>query len=174
MVPVPRHRLVGHGHAVHEALLEVLPRDAPGEERGKDLEATRRACEKFRHTPTSVINFVEGTRFTEEKRKVRGSPYRHLLKPRAGGIALAITSLGDRFDTVLDVTLAYPGGPVTFWDMMCGDFPHIVIDVRKCSIDAWLRAGDYENDREFRRDFHRWLSEIWQEKDQRLDSLAAR
>lgn len=28
---------------------------------GKDREATRRACEKFRHMPVSVMNFVEGT-----------------------------------------------------------------------------------------------------------------
>jgi len=142
----------------------------PGK-KGKDLEATRRACRKFRDTPTTVINFVEGTRFTEKKRDARGSPYRHLLKPRAGGIALAITSLGDRFDTVLDVTIAYPGGPVTFWDMMCGRFRHIAIDVRKRPVDEWLRQGDYENDREFRREFHRWLSGIWKDKDEQLEAM---
>ena len=145
--------------------------EAHPEKKGKDLEATRRACRKFRDTPTSVINFVEGTRFTEEKRQSRNSPYRHLLKPRAGGIALAITSLGDRFDTVLDVTLAYPDGPISFWDMVCGDFRHIVVDVRKKPIEDWLRQGDYENDREFRKAFHRWLSGIWDEKDARLEEL---
>lgn len=145
--------------------------DAHPEKKGKDLEATSRACSKFRHTPTSVINFVEGTRFTEEKKQARNSPYRHLLKPRAGGIALAISSLGDRFDTVLDVTLAYPGGPITFWDMVCGDFRHIIVDVRKRPIEDWLRQGDYENDREFRREFHRWLSGIWDDKDALLEEL---
>ena len=44
------------------------------EKKGKDFEATRRACEKFRATPTSVINFVEGTRFTEAKKKKRKNP----------------------------------------------------------------------------------------------------
>jgi len=39
------------------------------EKKGKDLESTRKACQKFRDTPTSVINFVEGTRFTEEKKE---------------------------------------------------------------------------------------------------------
>jgi 1-acyl-sn-glycerol-3-phosphate acyltransferase len=29
-----------------------------------DMEATRRACEKFRGIPVSIMNFVEGTRFT--------------------------------------------------------------------------------------------------------------
>ena len=31
--------------------------------KGKDLESTRQACEKFRYKPVSIMNFVEGTRF---------------------------------------------------------------------------------------------------------------
>ena len=57
--------------------------------KGKDRETTRRACEKFRDTPTSVLNFIEGTRFSENKRVDRKSPYNHLLQPRAGGLAIA-------------------------------------------------------------------------------------
>lgn len=50
--------------------------------RGKDIETTRNACEKFRHIPTTVINFVEGTRFTDQKREAARSRYRHLMPPR--------------------------------------------------------------------------------------------
>ena len=67
--------------------------------------------------------------------------------------------------------MAYPGGPITFWDMMCGEFPHLIVELQKRPLDEALRNGDYENDREFRRDFHRWLSDIWQEKDDRLHAL---
>lgn len=49
---------------------------------GKDLESTKKACEKFKHTPVSVMNFVEGTRFTPEKHQRKNSPYAHLLPPR--------------------------------------------------------------------------------------------
>ncbi|MDH3719811.1 MAG: acetyltransferase, partial [Planctomycetota bacterium] len=87
--------------------------------RGKDLETARRACEKFRNTPTSIINFVEGTRFSEAKHGARNSPYLHLLPPRAGGLAVAMTSMGRLFDKILDVTLVYPAGPALFWDMCC-------------------------------------------------------
>ena len=38
------------------------------EKRGQDLATTRRSCAKFKHTPTTVVNYVEGTRFTEENR----------------------------------------------------------------------------------------------------------
>jgi 1-acyl-sn-glycerol-3-phosphate acyltransferase len=139
--------------------------------KGKDLETTRRACEKFRATPTSVINFVEGTRFSEAKRAARKSPYLHLLPPRAGGFAIAMGSMGSLFDAILDVTMLYPAGPAQFWEMCCGSHVPVTIDVRKRPIDEWLRSGDYENDREFRRRVHRWLGEIWQEKDELLQQM---
>ncbi len=141
--------------------------------KGQDLEATRKACAKFRDTPTTVINFIEGTRFSEQKQAARGSPFKHLLPPRAGGIALAMASMGELFDSVLDVTIVYPDGPANLWDMCCGQHVRIIVDVRPRSIDARLKSGDYEGDREYRREFHRWLTEIWQEKDQRIVELLA-
>ncbi len=44
---------------------------------GKDREVTRRACEKFRHMPVSVMNFAEGTRFTQAKHDAQSSPFPH-------------------------------------------------------------------------------------------------
>jgi 1-acyl-sn-glycerol-3-phosphate acyltransferase len=141
------------------------------ENKGKDLEATRQACEKFRDTPTSVINFIEGTRFTEEKKAKRGSSFDNLLPPRAGGVALALSSMGEMFDAILDVTIVYPGGAASFWGMMCGELQHVIIDVAHRPVDAWLYKGDYQNDREFRRDFHQWLTQLWEEKDQKINDL---
>lgn len=141
------------------------------EKKGKDLEATRSACQKFRDAPTTVINFVEGTRFTEDKRVARGSPYTHLLKPRAGGVALAMSSMGEMFDAILDVTIVYPGGPIAFWDMMCGEFAHVIIDIEKRPVEKWLCEGDYENDRESRKRFHQWLASTWEEKDGKIARL---
>ena len=143
------------------------------EKKGKDLEATRKACEKFRDVPTTVINFIEGTRFTEEKRMSRKSPYRHLLPPRAGGIALALTSMGDMFDAILDVTIVYPDGPASFWDMACGEFSRVVIDVSRRPVDSWLSEGSYQDDREYRKRFHQWLGTVWEEKDAKIARLSA-
>lgn len=143
------------------------------EKKGSDLEATRRACRKFRNTPTSVINFVEGTRFSEEKRLKRKSPYVHLLPPRAGGIAVALASMGELFDAILDVTIVYPQGVPQFWRMCCGEDVDVIVDVRKRPIDPSLLEGDYQNDREFRRHVHRWLGSIWADKDRRIEVLKA-
>ncbi|MDE0754976.1 MAG: acyltransferase [Woeseiaceae bacterium] len=143
------------------------------EKKGKDLEATRIACEKFRDTPTSVINFVEGTRFSEEKKARRASTFDNLLPPRAGGIALALSSMGEMFDAILDVTIVYPRGRQQFWAMICGDFDHVIVDIVRRPVDDWLHQGDYQNNREFRRDFHQWMTKIWEDKDRKINSLVA-
>ena len=41
--------------------------DKHPELKGKDLEITRQACEKFQGIPVTVVNFLEGTRFTRAK-----------------------------------------------------------------------------------------------------------
>lgn len=141
------------------------------EKKGRDLEETKKACEKFQETPTTIINFVEGTRATEEKRLARNSPYEFLLPPRTGGVALAISSMGEMFRSVIDVTIVYPDGVQQFWDMCCGRLKHVVIDVRERAIDEWMTAGDYTTDREFRARFHTWVASVWQEKDQNIKMI---
>lgn len=141
------------------------------DKKGKDLEATRKACQKFRTTPTAVINFIEGTRFTEEKKARRGSTYRFLLPPRAGGVALAISSMGDMFDAIVDVTIAYPAGVTKFWDLFCGNFESVIVDIRKRPVENWMLSGDYGADRQYRSRFHRWLTDVWEDKDERIAEL---
>lgn len=139
--------------------------------KGKDLETTRRACKKFRDTPTSVLNFIEGTRFSEQKRLDRKSPYRNLLQPRAGGLAVAVSSMGELFTSVVDVTLVYPDGPASFWDMCCGRHVQVIAHTQERRLDEWLIAGNYETDRTFRKRMHGWLSDIWAEKDATIDTM---
>ena len=104
----------------------------------KDLQAARKACEKFRHMPTSVISFVEGTRFTAEKHRAQQSPYLHLLQPKAGGISVALETMGDMFTSVLDVTIAYPEGVPTFVDVMAGRLKAVSVTVRTLPVPADL------------------------------------
>lgn len=144
------------------------------EKKGVDLEITRKACKKFRDTPTTVINFIEGSRFSHEKKIKRASKFQHLLPPRAGGIALALSSMGEMFDSILDVTIVYPTGPPKFWEMCCGKFDEIIIEIRQRPVEPWMIGADYSNDREYRRQFHQWLTAIWEDKDRRITVLKKR
>ncbi|MCE7031472.1 acyltransferase [Lysobacter sp. GX 14042] len=139
----------------------------------RDMEVTRRACEKFRSIPVSVMNFVEGTRFTPEKHARQDSPYRHLLKPRSGGVAFVLDAMGDALHAVLDITIAYPGGRPSMIDLIAGRVPAVHVRVQQRPIPAELLGGDYQGDRTYRTRFQQWMNGLWQEKDARLEQLLA-
>lgn len=139
--------------------------------RGKDVETTRHSCEKFRHHPTTIVNFVEGSRFTERKRQLLRSPYQHLLAPKAAGAAMVLNVLGRQFDKLLNVTLCYPENQQTpFRDMLSGKLTCIVVHVHLLPIDQTLHRDDI-NDKAFKRHFQSWLAALWQEKDQQLADI---
>jgi 1-acyl-sn-glycerol-3-phosphate acyltransferase len=141
--------------------------------RGKDLETTRRACEKFKDTPVAVFNFVEGTRLTAAKHAKQQSPYRHLLLPRAGGVGFVLGAMGDRIHTLLDVTVAYPGADERIWSLMSGRIPRVVVRVDPIPIPARLLGRDYQNDEAFRNDLQAWIGELWARKDALLEQMGA-
>src|SRR5690606_12310775 len=87
---------------------------------GRDLEMTRRQCERYASHPVTIISYLEGTRFTEDKHRKQHSPYKHLLIPKAGGLAFTLAAMGGRLQHLLDVTIHYPEGVPTFWDYVCG------------------------------------------------------
>lgn len=139
--------------------------------KGKDLETTRKACAHFSHTPTTVFNFVEGTRFTEEKHRRTQSPYRHLLLPRAGGIAFTMGSMQGILRRLLDVNLIYPDGTGSLWDFCSGRVRRIIVDIRELPLESWMGAGNYSEDENYRLRFQQWLSELWNDKDARIDAI---
>ncbi len=141
--------------------------------RQQDRESTRKSCAKFSLVPTSVMNFAEGTRLTPEKHKAQSSPYKHLLKPKAGALALALDAMGEQFQSLVDATIVYPNGVPTFWQFLCGRTPRIVLRVRQVAIPSAFSAGDYEGDSAFRGEFHRWLADIWSEKDAQITAVLA-
>ncbi|NVK38098.1 MAG: acyltransferase [Gammaproteobacteria bacterium] len=141
------------------------------EMKGKDLETTRKACEKFALIPTSVMNFLEGTRFTQYKHEKQQSPYQHLLKPKAGGIAFALNAMGDKFQSLLNITIVYPDGIPSFWDFLSGKVKNIIVRVKEENIPQHFTQKDYNNDPDFRHEFQQWIHGIWQEKDQEIHLL---
>jgi 1-acyl-sn-glycerol-3-phosphate acyltransferase len=141
------------------------------EKRFEDLETSRRACQKFALVPTSVMNFPEGTRFTAQKHAAQRSPYRHLLRPKAGALALSLAVLGEQFRSFLDVTIVYPGGAPTFWQFLCGRVPRIVVRVRRLEVPPELLGGDPIADARLRKAVHRWQAARWAEKDALIGEL---
>lgn len=138
--------------------------------RGKDIETTKKACVKFKHKPVSVMNFVEGTRFTQHKHSQQASTFNHLLKPKAGGIAFALDAMNGQLDTLVDVTIYYPQGIPTFWQFISGQVQQVQVQVSTQNISSHY-IGDYLNDKAFQADFQHWINALWVNKDQALTKL---
>ncbi|OGP15456.1 MAG: acyltransferase [Deltaproteobacteria bacterium RIFCSPLOWO2_02_FULL_50_16] len=139
--------------------------------KGKDLEVTRKACEKFKDRPVSILNFLEGSRSTPEKLKRQQSPYRHLLKPKAGGMAFVLGAMGDRLDSIIDMIIIYHKGKKRFWDLMSGQIPKITVRVKEIAIPPQFVGRDYLEDPNFQETFQAWVRELWKKKDDEIHQL---
>nr|WP_319563779.1 acyltransferase [uncultured Rhodoferax sp.] len=149
-----------------EAYLQQHP-----EERGKDAATTRAACEKYALVPTSVMNFLEGTRFTPAKQARQRSPYRHLLKPKAGGVTLALEAMGEKFGAVLDVTIVYPDGRPTFTHFLMGRVQRIIVQVKTLPVPQAANPNGLPKEQALRETCQQWVNQLWADKDVRIGQV---
>lgn len=143
--------------------------------RGKDIEITRKSCEKFKKYPVAAINFLEGTRFTKAKHQKKKSPYQYLLPPKAGGAALALSVMGDVISEVLDVTILYtaddPRGMM--WKLFDGKIKKVTVRVTRRPLPENCYGKNYLEDQEYRQQIQEWVNHMWSEKDRQFSELKA-
>lgn len=139
--------------------------------RQNDLKTTREACKKFKRIPTTVINFVEGTRFTQAKHDQQKSPYHHLLKPKIGGLGVALATMGEQFEALLDVTIVYPQGAPRFWDLLNGRLEQVIVRVQRREVPSEVLGGDPIGNKAYRQAINAWVDGQWAEKDRLIDAL---
>ena len=141
------------------------------EKKGADLATTRRTCAKFKNQPVGIFNFVEGTRFTEAKHAEQQSPFRYLLKPKAGGIAFVLDAMGEQLKSIVNVTIHYPGGRPGYWDLLCGNVRDVVVVFEELEIPAEFIGKNYDQDPAYKLAFQSWINQLWEDKDQLLGEL---
>jgi len=141
------------------------------EKKGKDLETTRKACAKFSRIPVAIFNFLEGTRFTQAKHDEQNSPFQHLLKPKAGGIAFVLDAMGEQLRTLVNVTIHYPDGRPTFWCLLSGRLRSVVVRFEEMEIPRQFIGKSYDQDEGYRAEFQLWVNQLWERKDQLLAQL---
>jgi 1-acyl-sn-glycerol-3-phosphate acyltransferase len=151
-----------------EAYLQQHP-----EARGKDAATTRAACEKYALVPTSVMNFLEGTRCTPAKQQRQKSPYQHLLKPKAGGVTLALDAMGDKFGAVLDITIVYPEGRPKFTEFLLGKVSRVVVQARTLPVPRVQAPAGQNPEQALRESCQRWVNQLWADKDARISQILA-
>jgi 1-acyl-sn-glycerol-3-phosphate acyltransferase len=143
--------------------------------KGKDIESTRKACKKFKRTPVSIMNFVEGTRFSQFKNELQNIPFRNLLRPKAGGVTYVLEAMGDYLHSIIDVTIVYPDKIPSFWDYLSGRVKKIIIDFEvipmKNLMPDNMSTSHYINDAELKKHICQWLNDLWIKKDRKIIQL---
>ncbi len=134
------------------------------EKREEDRDRIRRACEQLARNPGTLINFPEGTRYTHEKAERQQTPYRHLLKPRPGGVSVILTSMGPALAGVLDATLFFDDYDASFWEFLGGKVKTVRVSVRLRSVEDVGGADPEKYDTEI----PQRLQALWREKDAEL------
>ena len=141
---------------------------------GRDIKATRKACAKFKDIPVSVMNFVEGTRFTPGKHARMGGGHTHLLRPKAGGVAFVLDAMGGALDAVLDITVVYPAGRPTLLDLFANRIPEVKLHIQQRPIPLSFDASSDKPDSAALAEIRGWVNQIWEEKDRRIGQMLDR
>ncbi len=120
--------------------------------------------------PTWLMIFPEGTRATPEKLAAsqvyaasKGlPPLKHLLVPRSKGVHASLLGLSGSLTAVYDVTIQYEGKvPTAIEYFTVGGFTSHV----------HMRRFDIKEVPTRERDLNTWMLKVFQEKDQRMDSV---
>lgn len=137
----------------------------------RDLDEAKKSCEQLMGRPFTLLNYLEGTRFTKRKYQHQQPPYQHLLKPKAGGLALALSILGQNIDALVDMTIVYEPEAPDYGEFWLGSTQKIYVHVRKIDVPDWVLQGDYQQDDDFKQKFQAWVDNIWQEKDRLIEQI---
>lgn len=140
--------------------------------RRDDITKTKKACDLFKIAPTMPIIYPEGTRFTKAKYEKQDSPFKYLLKPKAGGVAMILSELNKELSGIINMTINYSDEKPTVWRILSGKIKYIDVHYEILPVTEDL-AGDYVVDREYRTKIQKWLNAVWADKDSLLASLKA-
>ncbi|MCG8333240.1 MAG: acetyltransferase [Proteobacteria bacterium] len=134
----------------------------------RDLSTINQSLENLGNQPTTIINFVEGTRFNLLKSKKTESPFPHLLKPRAGGLTYILNTFGKDIDYVLDFTIAYDTEEPVFWNLMSGKCKRIKIEIKQIALKDLMQKFEINDNVIDYTSVSNWLKRFWQEKNDKL------
>ena len=132
--------------------------------KGRDFKEMRKSLNHYSLHPVSVFSYAEGTRFTQKKHEAQDSPYTNLLKPKEGGMALALSVIPS-IKFLIDITIIYESPKRSFWDYLCGRLKNIKIFVKKIEIPKEFLNERLAEDDGLRSKFKVWLNDIWKNKD---------
>ncbi len=131
--------------------------------RSADKDNVMKTCEGLKNHPSAILNFAEGTRRTEEKHRLQDYAFKHLLKPKAGGINYTLDGMSSHLNGLVDVTIIYPDGAPRFWDFLQGKSGRVIFDARYRPLPEF--SGEQAGETQHKAEVAQWVQRLWEEKD---------
>ena len=125
---------------------------------------------KDRKIPFWIVTFLEGTRLTPEKlarsqnfmRRRNMTVTKYVMAPKTKGFIASVSSLRKQLDAVYNLTIHYPDGVPTLWDLLNGSLRRVSIHVKRTPIEELPHeVSELEN----------WVFDRYIEKDMLLSKL---
>ena len=131
--------------------------------RSADKDNVMKTCEGLMNHPSAILNFAEGTRRTEEKHRLQDYAFKHLLKPKAGGINYTLDGMSSHLNGLVDVTIIYPDGAPRFWDFLQGKSGRVIFDARYRPLPEF--SAEQAGETQHKAEVAQWVQRLWEEKD---------
>ena len=132
--------------------------------KGRDYKKMKKSLEHYSLHPVSIFSYAEGTRFTKKKHSLQKSEYVNLLKPKEGGLAIALSNV-NKIKELIDITIIYDSDNMGFWNYLCGNIKNIKVFISKIEIPSKYLTENLITSEELRSDFKLWLNNVWKDKD---------
>ena len=78
-----------------------------------------------------------------------------------------LEAMHDHLDSILDITIYYPGGVPTFWDFLSGKNKNVIMQIKDFPIPEQSGPSSSHHKREVQS----LVEKIWEEKDLYLQDL---
>jgi hypothetical protein len=99
------------------------------------------------------------------------SPYKKLIRPKAGGFSFVLEAMNGKIDKILDITIHYSSKSPSLIDFLSGSIEEINVDVKIIDVEDWM-VGSYLEDPSYKVEIQEFINKLWEEKDLKLQRLS--
>ena len=85
-------------------------------------------------------------------------------------MATALSAM-PKIDLLVDYSVVYKTNKRGAWSFLTGEMKDVKVLINKHKIPENLKGKNYSTDSQYRKDFKKWIEEIWVQKDAEIERL---
>src|SRR3546814_17148816 len=97
---------------------------------------------------------------TQSKQAPQTCPVAIPAQAQGWCIAFVLDAMGEQLESIINVTIHYPGGRPGYWDLLCGKVDEVVVHFQELKIPPQFIGRNYDQDGAYRLEFQGWINQI--------------